>query len=103
MSPVIISINACCLTNTVDNIIRIDIIKMNIFILLGTFLEVNDDNTNNILTAQCILGKQFIGGLSIKYIKFTNIFKILLFSRVGLATVVGYITNIILDMIILRT
>ncbi len=96
MFPLTKSINTCCLVNSVAIIISIDIIVVRIFKCTEAFLHSNIYKINNILTAQCKLGKQFWAGVStqntilvISSIKLVPV-------TIGLSTQVGYTTNIIL-------
>ena len=68
ISPVIKSINTCCLIPKVAYIITIDIINIGILNLYDIFFDEKEDNINSVAIAQCILGKQLIGGVSKKNI-----------------------------------
>ncbi len=96
MSPLTKSINTCCFTNKVDIIISVDIIVIVILVNLLILLFSNIDVINNILIEQCREGKQFKIGVSIQNIKCAIQVRIFVDATSGLATVVGYITNIIL-------
>ena len=66
IKPDITSTITCCLTKSVDITIKQDKIDITHLYLLLKFLHPITENINKNEIIQCILGKQFITGVSIK-------------------------------------
>lgn len=100
IQPDIKSINTCCLINIVDAIIVSEIIIIIIFIYLFEFFVVSEYKINDKLNEQWVDGKQFLTGVSIKYINLVSKCSIPLPTISGLVIVVGNIIKIVLAIII---